>query len=431
MGKDPNELYEKGKLLYKAKQFKKAGKFFSNAGEEFESLNDFESGKRSYIKGAQAYLEKDEFLKSIQLLRKASHVSILKDQFKEALEIFHKAIMIGSKLEKVKERDEMQLLFTTFSFLSYFLIGEYDKGILAVKKAKKVVDDNYFKENDFIQLIKDFLIIIKNQNLNYLKKVESEIPPYDFLEGENKLIKTAIIIAKIFLLLKSEVEYDKEVYTTNDIMHLKISLDLSIIRELSNDKLNDFKCNEIKITKFNLQLTSNFTTHEKPEVPIFLDLTRENTVNFVIKPHFQVEKSQIGPITFTFLIDDMFLFNHDIMPLTPKLISPPPALTFSAKNLRPPLIDQTFPLQILVENTSEGDALDLNLSVSLPDQLKLIRGTLEKNVYSLNSNESISWELQLRPIETGDFEIKMMVLFKDPDGNSIENVEHFPISIKL
>ena len=101
------------------------------------------------------------------------------------------------------------------------------------------------------------------------------------------------------------------------------------------------------------------------------------------------------------------------------------------KNLRPPLIGQTFPIEILIENKSEGEALDLNIEIEFPDNLKVMRGTLKKQIYSLRSNENIKWEINLKPLEAGDYSIKIKALFKDPDQNQIGETKDFPLSIKL
>ena len=101
------------------------------------------------------------------------------------------------------------------------------------------------------------------------------------------------------------------------------------------------------------------------------------------------------------------------------------------KNLRPPLIGKSFPMEILIENKSEGDALDLNIEIEFPKQLKIIRGTIKKQIYTLGSNDKMTWEIALKPIEAGDYNIKMDIKYKDPDQNQIEETKNFPFPIKL
>ena len=189
---------------------------------------------------------------------------------------------------------------------------------------------------------------------------------------------------------------------------------------------------ELKISKIGLQLSDNFTFHKKPELPIIITPGQSHQIDLLIKPHFQMDKPSIGPIKLVSEINGKLKFLYDYSEiLYPNLISPPPTLDISLKNLRPPLIGQSFPLEILIENKSEGEALDLNIEIVFPENLKVMRGTLKKQIYSLRTNENIRWEINLKPIEAGDYSVKIKALFKDPDQNQIGETKDFPLSIKL
>ena len=75
--------------------------------------------------------------------------------------------------------------------------------------------------------------------------------------------------------------------------------------------------------------------------------------------------------------------------------------------------------------------MDVKIEVVLPDKLKLIRGTTTKQIFSLRSNEDMKWELNLKPLEAGDYVIIFTIKFKDSDGTDIDEVKTFPLSIKL
>ncbi len=145
-----------------------------------------------------------------------------------------------------------------------------------------------------------------------------------------------------------------------------------------------------------------------------------------------MENPSIGPILLTSELNGTLKFSYNYSELLyPTLISPPPTLDISTKNLRPPLIGQSFPLEILIENNSEGEALDLDIEIEFPENLKVMRGTLKKQIYSLRSNENMKWEINLKPLEAGDYNIKIKTMFKDPDQNLITEIKEFPLSIKL
>jgi hypothetical protein len=85
----------------------------------------------------------------------------------------------------------------------------------------------------------------------------------------------------------------------------------------------------------------------------------------------------------------------------------------------------------LIENKSKGEALDVKIDVEFPETLKIMRGTTKKQIYSLRTNEDLTWEINLKPLEAGDYIIKMNIRFMDPDQNLIEETKEFPFSIKL
>ena len=83
------------------------------------------------------------------------------------------------------------------------------------------------------------------------------------------------------------------------------------------------------------------------------------------------------------------------------------------------------------ENKSEGEALGVNINIEFPEELKVMRGTINKQIYSLRKNEDMKWELSVKPTEAGDFTIVFHIKFNDPDQNLIELTQEFPYSIKM
>jgi hypothetical protein len=177
--------------------------------------------------------------------------------------------------------------------------------------------------------------------------------------------------------------------------------------------------------------SDNLSTIEKPSLPLIIKPGQQKQVELVIKPNFQIDDNFIGPIIMSCELDEKFNFFLESQVIKPKISSPLPSLDISTRNLRPPLIDKSFPIEILISNKSDGEALDIKIEVDFPEKLQVMRGTTIKQMYSLKKNDSMTWEIQLKPLEAGDFNIKMKVSFKDSDQNLLEEVKEFPFSIKL
>ena len=81
----------------------------------------------------------------------------------------------------------------------------------------------------------------------------------------------------------------------------------------------------------------------------------------------------------------------------------------------------------MIERSLKSRGID----VEFPEDLKVMRGTTKKQIFSLKTNEDLKWEISLKPIEAGDYIIKINIKFMDSDQNKIEETKDFPFSIKL
>ncbi|KKK42761.1 MAG: Tetratricopeptide domain protein [Candidatus Lokiarchaeum sp. GC14_75] len=432
MVKDIEKQHLKAEKLSKALQNKRAAKIFGSVGDSYLKLGNFDLAGDCYFNAAGCSIREEKFLIGIEFYRKAGNASLFNDQILEANRFYREAIKHISKLRSASYRNQNFLLFSSLSYLCLFIKGEQKEGLKLVKKIKKWVDDTYFKENPLIRLISNLTMVTKEKSEKYVERIKKDFDNLKLREAEISLAKQALVIAKTISSLITELKFDKNVYTTNEIINLALIIDSKPLLEISNQKFYNYKLNELKITKIRVTLSENLTLQKKPEVPQIIVIGKSKRLPLLIKSHFQMENSKIGPILLSGELNSNLIFKYEIsQQLKPNLISPPPSLDISIKNLRPPLIGQTFPLEILIENKSEGDAFNLNIEVAFPEQIKIMRGTLKKLIYSLKSNENINWEINLKPTEAGDYIVKITCKFNDPDQNSIEEVKEFPFPIKL
>jgi tetratricopeptide (TPR) repeat protein len=432
MGKDIEKILKKADQLYKAMQFKRAAKLYNNAGDELSSIGEFFLAKDSYFNAAKSALNEDKYLSGLEFLKSAGRASLSTNEFKEANQLFKEALNYVPSLRSASDRNYYFINLATLSYLCVFVQGKPEEGLNTVKKIKNSVDNNYFKENPLIKMIKNFTVATKDKNKDYLNLIIRDISNFDFKGGEITLLKKALVIAKTIISLIVDLKLDKKIYTTNDIIKLLINIDTKPLLDITDTSVYNYSVEELKISKIGIELSDNFTVNEKPEFPINITPGKNQLVEYLIKPHFQMEEPYIGSILFSIELDGILkLFYEYPERILPKLISPPPTLEISTKNLKPPLIGQSFPFEILIENKSEGEALDLNIEVEFPENLKVMRGTLKKQIYSLRTNENIKWEINLKPIEAGEYSVKIKITFKDPDQNQIGEIKEFPLSIKL
>jgi tetratricopeptide (TPR) repeat protein len=436
MGKDPHRDAEKelnkAELYFDNENYKKAGKSFKSAGDSYFKLREFKIARECYSYAAKAYDFENRSDITIEALRSAGDSSLFIDDFSTSNKFFKNTIRFIPDLYKVENRNLYYLFFSTLSYLCLFLEGKQDQGLEFIKEIRKDVESDYFKDSPYIGLIKDLTIAIRDKNEKYLKKIEQDFSKYDFSQAEQKLLKTVLALANANISLKTNMSLDKDQYTTRDIISLTLNLDSTPIIDVSKYSFYEYTFKKVKITNITVSLSDNITPQTKPELPIILNPGENIDFIFTFKPHFQVADPFIGPFVITCELDDKFLVYHkDAEIIKPNIVSPPPSLEVSMKNLRPPLIDKSFPMEFLIENKSEGDALELQVEIEFPEQLKVMRGTIKKQIYSLSSNDTITWEISLKPTEPGDYIINMDIKFKDPDQNLIEDTKSFPFAIKM
>jgi len=421
----------KAEKLFKARQFKKAAKSYYSAGNNYLKLDKYEQAITSFINGANAFIELDRIQSSLDLLRMAGDSSLLNDDYLKANEIFKNAVEFIPKLKSKGARNNYYVIFSVLSYLCLFTKVKQEEGLNFIKKLQNKVESSYFKEHPLIVLVTELTICLRDKNPKYLEKVQNNLHNYEFSDAELKLMIEILFIANLQLSLKSELRLDKELYTTKENISLKVIIDTKPLLSVTQNPFFSYGIETFEIIKINLHLSDNLSSSRKPVIPFDLEIGKTHELDFIIKPHFQLDNPFIGPLSLTCEINNNLIFIYETVEVIPNLISPPPTLEISTKNLRPPLIEQTFPLEILVQNQSQGEALDVNIDAEFPEQLKIMRGTTTKKIYSLRSNEEIRWEVNLKPLEAGDYIVKLIIKFKDPDQNLIEETKEFPISIKL
>jgi len=435
MGKDPQIIakkdLDKAELYYDAEQYKKAGKYFNSAGNEYFKLKEYKIARECFSYAAKSFENTGgSKFPVIEALRNAGDSSLFIDDFINANKFFKQTLRYIPSLRR--DRDLYNILFSSLSFLCLFLEGKQEQGLTLLKDIRKDVESTFFKEAPLIELVTNLLISVRDKNEKYIDKIEDVFQIYDLTKAEIKLLKEVLLLGRSNIALKIELSTDKDQYTTRDIMKFSVKVDTKPLIKISQNAFYNYKIKKVKIFGIELALSENITAQKKPNLPVIIKLGENHTFDFSLKPHFQVENPFIGPVLINYEMDENFIFNYKTKEIiNPNIISPPPLLDISFKNLRPPLLEQTFPMEFLIENNSEGDALELELNIEFPKELKVIRGTTKKKIYTLSSNDSITWELSLKPLVAGDHKIVVEIKFKDPDQNQIEDIKTFPFSIKL
>jgi tetratricopeptide (TPR) repeat protein len=424
--------FNKAEERYEALRFEKAGKYYSSAGETYFEIQDFKFAENSFLNSAKSYIEEELYEDVLEALRMATNASLKLGKHDYANEIVQKALGYVKKIESKKKRNKYFILFSTLSYFCYFIKGEPKKGLQLVKKMQQGVDKDFFKKHQLIHIITNITIALRDKNDIYIEKIKEQINDIKLNKSEMELIQKVLLLASIQTVITPKISLNQEEYTTNDLIEVNIKTEGNSIGSIIENNINSLEIKEISLIKGTVGHSDNLTVKQKPDFPLDLSLKNGININYLLKPHFLKDETIIGPVTLTGRIDGIYQFyieNRKEFPVM--LLSPPTHLDMTVDSLKPPLIEKTFPLEILIENNSESEARNLEITLTLPENLKLMRGTLEKQIYSLRPNETIEWQISAKPKKAEEAEIIAELKYTDPDQNTIEEKKAFTISIKL
>ena len=313
MGKDPQitaqKELDKAELHFYAEQYKKAGKYFASAGDQFFKLHEYKIARECFSYAAKSFDFLNSYYLAMEAMRNAGDSSLFINDFSNSNKFYKQALKFVPSLRR--DNDYYYILFSSLSFLCLFLEGKQDQGLTFLKEIRKNVDNNYFKESPLIALVKDLLISIRDKNDQYLKKIEREFEQYDLSKGEKNLLKIDLALAKVLNSLKTKLILDRDQYTTRDIINLTINLDTSPIIDVSKYSFYNYEFKKLTISNIVTSFSDNITAQKKPVLPITLKPGEKCDFKFALKPHFQVEKPFIGPIVLTCEFNDNLIVYYE------------------------------------------------------------------------------------------------------------------------
>jgi len=427
-----NKKLNKAERFFEIENYNKAAKHFIKAGEDFFKVGEYDAAEKIFSMASKSYEYSQEYENISKYYRKAANASLMMDEFNKAGQSFQLAVKYALKRERSKDRDFNALVCSSFSYFCFFLLGRQDKGLKYIKSIKVKVDMDSFRDNILTQLIKNITTAIIDKNIESLEEIENNLEKYKFRRGELRLIKFVLLLAYTNISIRNQLNFKKDNFTTDEKIDCSLDIDTNPLLNLTEDKSLNFEIKKLTFNNIRITVSDNLSIIRRPQLPIELNKGEHINLKFKAVSNFPDPESYFGPILITSKINELLTFYIKSKIQHLKISSPPTQLGVYFKNLRPPLINQTFPMEITVSNKSTGEALEIEIELEFPKELKVMRGTTKKQLYSIRPNEEIRWEIQVKPLEPGEFDINTTVKYNDSDNNIIgPKSKAYPIKIKL
>ncbi|UYP48331.1 hypothetical protein NEF87_004616 [Candidatus Lokiarchaeum ossiferum] len=412
---------EKAEILMDNDNHKKSAEHFKKAAELFLELKEWKIAEKCFFYSAKNYHTLGgarDFHRASLLEYEAGKCCIFTNDFEKARDYFDIASKSILKSD-AKNPDEMATTDICFAFLCYFVQGKYEEGIVYIKRFKDQIDPDMYSSHSLMVLVRDLTKAIINEREKYIDSIVDNFGIHKYGAAETLLIKEALIVGLASLMVKFELGMDKTEYERDDSIEVKSILDCTRLGEFKNYSILPRVFKSLVIEKMEIEIGDNISTKEKIALPEKIQVKDfgKKVLPFKFRTNFPGE-GFIGPITLTLVIDGKYRFKLQSEKQELLITSPNAVLGIDLLPLKTPVINQSFPLQVNVSNNSEGPAMEINVEFEFPEDLRLMRGTLQKNIYSLDPNEDMKWQIIVKAFDGGEIPIKATVSFKDGDGNA-------------
>ncbi|MHA1562231.1 MAG: hypothetical protein ACTSPA_08915, partial [Promethearchaeota archaeon] len=335
----------------------------------------------------------------------------------------------------MKTKEEIATENVCFGFMCHFIVGEQEEAINSIKRFGSLFESDIFGEHILMKLVHNLSNAVLNKNEQYIKKIIKNIQPEKYSIAENRLIHQAAFLVT-FATLRTGflLNLDADEFERDSIIELPSQLDTSGIEEIEKHNKFPSKIESLSITNIEFNISENITLKEKPSMPTEIEFNKKG--DHVLPLKFRTNfpgKAYIGPIKLTLEINKKFRYYAVSDTKQLKITSPAAILGINLIPQKTPVINQSFPLQVVVSNNSDGDAMEIDILFEFPEEnIRMMRGTMDKKIYTLSPNEDIKWQILIKASDVGELPIKTTVSFKDGDGNSRGPFEAiFPLMINL
>ncbi|OLS13827.1 MAG: hypothetical protein RBG13Loki_2588 [Promethearchaeota archaeon CR_4] len=425
--KEAEKLLAEAERLLEHEKFKKAGKEFRQAGDMFFELADYNVAEQCYFYAAKAFLGADKLSDAAEVQRSAANACILLNDYKKAEKYYQVAAKYFLRAEMFFEG----ILNGSFAYLCIFVQGKQDRGLEYIKQVKQNVPFDDFKENQLVQLVRSLTLSIVDHNREELLKIEQTVPQIKMRNPELSIIQRAIILARVYLALGFELQFTKTKYITDEIIEFKCLVDTTQLASINVPPILKLSVKEITVKEVEVVLSENFAVKRKPVTPFPIIGPERKILEFQLRANYPLEKSFVGPVILTYVIGDV-VFSAKSPTKSLVVTSPPARIGIFMKPEGSPLINKTFPMDITLTNESDGEATNIELEITFPPNLQLMRGLPKKTIYSIAAHERVSFQVMLQPTEAGETPVKVTMSFKDADGNvNGPQTAELPFEIKL
>ena len=395
-------------------KYKKAIKNFIKAGDLYYKINEWRIAEKCYYLAAKHLKDIGYYSRSGDLAWKSANSALLMKDYEESKKYY--LFALKSYLDSDEDEVDKPADVLSFIFLCEIIQGKGHQGdsLKYIKRFKKDIDPHIFRNNELIQLVENVSNCIYKTSNKHLEEIFDNYSNLKYAEGEMQLINRLIILCMYSVYINMEISLEKKEYMRDKLIDLNIKLDISDFDKIENHKKHSHSFNHCEVTDLEIECDENLSIKTKPILPLDLDQFMDQDVSIEFRTNYPGD-SFIGPIKLWLQLDDGLSFHVKSRIIRFKIVSPEADIDIKLIPKETAIVNQTFPLEVELKNSSRGDATQVKIEFEFPESMRLMRGTLNKSIYSLAANEIVNWILRVKTIEGGNLPIKAKIWYKNAD----------------
>jgi uncharacterized repeat protein (TIGR01451 family) len=383
----------RAKMYQERGEERKAADAWASAGRDFARVPDYKRAQECLLQAAQFYLVLHDEYREESTLRTAVDIAFEAETYEMAIPAIDQLTRLGTRLEN------NQLLILSFSLKTLAFIASNDlaKATEATREAEKVK-----KRMGRTRVKTPLFEIIKILVSRFIEgEPVSEEPRFPSKTGESETID---------LLVKRLVALYQETATSK--LELSLTKDVSKIKEQVPGQLKLRFPTMVQVIQSRLQLPPNVILIEPFNLP--KEIKTKAVVDFRIEANLPGEFN-IGPAFIAMQVNNQQLqLQSNTVQLS--VAAAKPKVEISIEPSTSVKAGEEFELTLQVTNTSHGEATDVIVNITLPPTLSLITGTLEKQILSLVSQQSVQFPIYVIASKAGKHEGTIECKYRGPSG---------------
>lgn len=386
---------------------KRAGNEWAAAGRDYARIPNLKRARECFVQAAQFFLAAGDVKREEAMLRSACDLALDAGDYEAAAAALGILTRIGTR----RKDNQLLLHILALKTLAFLAANDLAKAKETNREAQKV-------EKRMGRTKARFSLFQVAQALT-ARFVDGEPIPDETMLPERTGESEAIdrLVGRLLTLYQ----------TTKDII-LKLSLkkEEAKIKERISGTCSFTSPVGLQVIKTELSLPSNFTQVE----PLNFEGVKDTRFSapFTIEAYLAGE-FVIGPAVVVFQVDNQrFQLKSSSVPLRIAAAKPRiQIITESSSEIRP---QEEFELKLSVDNSSHGDASDINIRITLPPSLLLQTGTLEKRIITLSAQQQVQFPLFLIATKAGVHEGTIECRYQGPSGGRSKITRSFEVAVK-